>query len=128
MKMSKGYEPRWDIEIGFGDEGETRVADLLGLTGKTVEVKHDRHTYSPNLFIETHQKRGSTWFPSGVKASNADYWVYVMGETFTVIPTGVLKLAVEMFSDECDAVFIEYDTPTRGVLIPRVLIQQVERS
>lgn len=127
MKQSQGYAPGWDIDLEWGKEGEARVAEMLGLSGKTIEVKRDRHTYSPNLFIETHQQRAGIWLPSGVKTSTADFWVYIMGETFTVIPTGVLKLAVQMYSSECDAIVITHDTPTRGVLIPRVLIQQVQR-
>lgn len=128
MIRAEGYAPGWDIDLEYGHEGEVRVAELLGLSGKKIEVKHDRHVHSPNIFLETHQRTPSGyWRPSGVKTSTADYWVYVMGETFTVIPTGVLRLAIALYGGEENAVYIHHDIPTRGILIPRVLIQQVKR-
>lgn len=123
MKISRGYEPRFDIDLEFGKTGETTVADMLGMSG-TIEVKTDRHTDSLNLFIETHKWNSGGWAQSGLMTSQANYWVYNVGATSTVIPTGVLRLAVSTL--DLKKVIVEYDIPTLGVLLPRVLLQQVK--
>lgn len=123
MKISEGYEPRWDIDLEFGMAGEKTVADLLGMIG-TIEVKRDRHTYSNNLVIETHRFEGTQWIKSGIHTSQANYWVYIMGSTYTIVPTGVIRLALSVL--DLEEKIITIDTPTRCVLLPRTLLQQVK--
>ena len=126
MNRTTGYDPRWDIDLGFGTDGETRVADLLGLTGATVEVKHDRHLDSANLFLETHRQDAyGYWTPSGLSTSEADYWAYRVGETTLIVATAHLRLALSILKDDVRTVDVNYGIPTRGVLMPRVLLQQV---
>lgn len=87
----------WDAKLGVGEEFERRCINLLGLEGieakkspvrawdiqfamgaRTwkIECKHDgKALYSGNLYFET-ECRGK---PSGVRASQADYWMHGIG-------------------------------------------------
>lgn len=123
---AQGYAPGWDLDLQLGTAGENYAAAILGLQAGRVEVKTDRHLDSSNLFVETHTKRGDSWQPSGIKTTEADAWAFVFGATVTFVPTNILRAAVALF--DLPAVVVEKDVPTRGVLLPRTLLQRVTRG
>lgn len=126
ISHSSGYAPGWDLDVAFGEEGETRVAHLLGLEASQVEVKRDRHTTSPNLFVETATFQGGMWKPSGIRTTTAKAWAFIFGDTYLFVPVSVLRLACAAFA--LQEVQVNHDTPTRGVLLPRLALQQVQRG
>ena len=77
--MTEGYEPRWDIDLEYGAEGEVLVRNLLGFSDVEVEVKRKR--YADDLFyVETHYDPGGrgNYKPSGINTTQAEYWAYVI--------------------------------------------------
>ena len=121
-QQSQGYAPGWDLDLKYGQDGERTVAHLLGIPEGRVEVKRDRHTDSLNLFIETH-KYTQGWVPSGLRTSLADQWAFVFGATTTFVPIHVLRAAVCVLN--LKEIVVDSGVPTKGVLLPRVLLQQV---
>jgi hypothetical protein len=115
--MTENYDHRFDLELGYGQEGEDRVADLLGLAGSTVEVKRKRYT-DLKFYVEVAQcPRGSLDYKaSGINTTEADYWVYVVADTGVVvlIPRERLKRAAAAAppAEEKDG-----DNPTKGRLV-----------
>ena len=100
VERTEGHEPRFDIDLEYGAEGEEAVKQLfaqLESGHKTIEVKRDRRTLETgNLFIECMQKpRGHTEYkPSGIATSKADIWAFVIGRGIIIASTdAVLWLA-----------------------------------
>ena len=93
-----GYEPRWDIDRPYGEDGETLAANVLGLPAEHLEVKRKR--YEDGLFyVELEHDPGGTddYRPSGLETTKAEYYAYVIGSTGVVvlIPVPLLKEVVE---------------------------------
>ena len=96
----------FDIDFGYGQEGERLVEELL-TGGHTVEVKRDRRWKDThNIYIETEcyfvNKNG--WAPSGLMVTEANYWAFVLESVILFIPTDALRYAVKNFGSEiqCD--------------------------
>jgi hypothetical protein len=71
--MNYNNDFRFDLEFGVL-EGETWFADMI--SNNKFEVKTDRQTEETgNIYIE-YQSRGK---PSGIKTTQADFWVYKVG-------------------------------------------------
>jgi hypothetical protein len=107
----------FDLDFGYGKQGEQLVEDLL-TGGKTVEVKRDRKWYKTNnLYIETEcyfVGRGA-WAPSGLSVTEAAYWAFVIEQSTFIVPVDVLRFAVKEFGRE-----IECEIPpnlSKGYLI-----------
>jgi hypothetical protein len=132
--MSEGYEPRWDIDMTLGKDGEAFMAEylgslVLGRTGHlTTEVKRDRQALmTGNVWIELECRRSDGWHLSGVNTSEADWWTLVLADRLILgIPTTSLRrVARELYdfhdsygkwrfrSEEKDG-----SHPTRGVRVP----------
>lgn len=76
---------RFDLEFGKID-GESWFHKLV--TDKKIEVKSDRKTEETgNIYIE-YESRGK---PSGIKTTQADYWVYKVSNQKAII-IGVQEL------------------------------------
>lgn len=89
----------FDLDFSYGYAGEKLVEELL-TNGKTVEVKRDRRWHETgNLYIEFDCWFNSTqsWQPSGISATKADYWAFVLEESVLMIPTINLIQAVEQY-------------------------------
>lgn len=89
----------FDLDLSVGHEGESLVNELL-TGGKTVEVKTDlKWKDTGNLYIETscwsHNK--NTWYPSGLDATKADYWAFVLEGATLLVPTDTLRLALNIY-------------------------------
>ena len=118
-----GTAPNWDIDLAFGEEGEARVASILGLDGSRVEVKTDRlYTQTHRVFVEVAQmpQGHDQWKNSGLMTTQADYWVFNVG-ALVIIPTDVLRGCVARRMDEGEqpqAGGTAGDNPTLGYCLP----------
>jgi hypothetical protein len=86
----------FDIDLANGQEGEQLVKELL-TGGKTIEVKTDlKWKNTGNLYIETicWSHNNEDWYPSGLSATKADYWAFVLNSGAIMVPTEVLKSVV----------------------------------
>ena len=115
-----GYEPRFDIDLAYGQQGELFVADIRdGLRDGTVEVKRDgRFHDTGNLYIEHECRRQGRYQPSGIATTEAKVWVFVLGDApaCLCISTDLLRewTSIEGFpTAEC----VVGSHPTRGWLM-----------
>lgn len=96
MKPTKENRKKFDLDLEYGQVREDRVADML--QNKKIEVKSERGMWmdTGNIAIE-YQSYGK---PSGIEATESDYWFHhlcVDNEEFCtlVFKTGVLKKIVK---------------------------------
>lgn len=86
--MEYNSDFRYDLKVG--QVAEKALAEIF--EGAKVEVKRDLRARSTgNLFVE-YESRGK---PSGIAISEADYWCFVVEETYIILPTALLKAVVE---------------------------------
>jgi hypothetical protein len=85
-------DKRFDLDLQYGQVFEKKVADML--QNSTIEVKTEREKWKStgNIVIEF-ESRGK---PSGIAATEADYWFHnlALGEDIVmtlVFPTKILK-------------------------------------
>lgn len=129
ISRSTGYNPDWDIDLQWGEDGETALADLFTRidTGTTtVEVKNDRKAAETNnIYVECMQNPGGGYKPSGIATSTADYWVFIIGSKkerlcFVSVQREALYWAAQQRYRET-GVFVDGgmsgDCPTKGVLL-----------
>jgi hypothetical protein len=94
--MTTNHQPKWDIDLAYGEAGEQFVTNLLAGAPSKFEVKTKRYL-DFKFYVETHQfPSGATeWKDSGIQTTYADYWVYVVGDTGVVmfVPTERLRQA-----------------------------------
>lgn len=124
-RRADGYEPRFDLDLEYGAQGElivTNVADAIKT--QKVEVKRDgRWHETGNLYVERRCLRANGWQPSGIATTDALLWAFVLGDTEAVIilPTlTVERLARELY-DKSPWYRVEERNgshPTKGVRIP----------
>ena len=128
-RLSEGYKPEWDIDLKYGQKGERLVRDfLVGMLGEepgrlTVEVKTDaKYLVSGRVYMEYQCRKRDGWRNSGILASDADYWSFVIGESVVIgVPRTVLLRILERAQDpKLKYLREEKDGshPTRGVAIP----------
>jgi hypothetical protein len=112
-----GKASDWDIDLRFGQEGETYVNNLL-TNIETVEVKRDkRWIETGNLFIETQcwSDKQQQWYDSGINASKASHWSFVLEDLVVIIPLNKLKETVQNYGRPIEMNRSEYST--KGYLI-----------
>lgn len=118
----------WDLDLRDGEQGESRVADLLSLD--TVEVKTDRRWKDTgNLYIETecYYKKSQAWEPSGLQVSKATHWAFVLEDSVLIVPLFRLKEAVYELGREITCNIPP--NPSRGYLItPAVLLEYIKNA
>jgi hypothetical protein len=109
-------------------QGENLVDTLL-TGGKTIEVKTDfKWINTGNLYVETECWYMSTnsWQPSGLSVTKAEYWAFVLADSVLMVPTKLLRLAVEI-----EGYPISCQIPpnqSRGYLIKPELLLQTNRK
>jgi len=106
----------WDLDLKFGQEGESTVANLLSI--ETVEVKRDaRWKETGNLYIETEcwYNASQSWKPSGLNVSKATHYAFVLEGMVVILPTEDLKAVVEKNGRQIECK-IE-PNPSKGYLI-----------
>ena len=96
MKPIKEDRKKFDIDLEYGTIREDKIAEML--TGKKIEVKSEKDLWqkSGNICIE-YESWGK---PSGIRATEADYWFHNLcvgdNEFCTLVfKTDVLKTIVE---------------------------------
>lgn len=69
---------KFDIDLKFGQEREQRVVSLLDMDKTKIEVKTERDWWfkTGNIAIEIE----SNGKPSGIMATEADYWVHILAD------------------------------------------------
>ena len=72
MKPTKKDRKKFDLDLQYGSIREDKIADML--TNKKIEVKSERDIWqkSGNICIE-YESWGK---PSGIRATEADYWFH----------------------------------------------------
>jgi hypothetical protein len=93
----------FDIDLRYGQEGESYVKSLLNL--ETIEVKRDkRWKETGNLYIEVWcwSQNNREWYPSGLQATKATHWSFVLEEMVITVPIEQLKKAVKKFGRSID--------------------------
>ena len=96
MKPTKKDRKKFDLDLEYGTIREQKIADML--TGKKIEVKYERGMWmkTGNICIEYESGRK----PSGIRATEADYWFHNLcvgdNEFCTLVfKTDVLKTIVD---------------------------------
>ena len=117
----------FDLDLRYGQAGESYIKSLLNI--ETVEVKRDkRWRNTGNLYIETWcwSDNNSEWYPSGLQASKATHWAFVLEAMALIVPTEQLKHTVEKYGHS-----IECSIPpnySKGYLIKVTDLLQVARG
>jgi hypothetical protein len=120
-RLSKGYEPRFDIDVAVGRKGEEYVLEHFA---KRHEVKTDaKSRVTGNIYIEYAQKRAeeTDYRPSGVSTSEADYWTYVSGKVIVSAPIENWKLmttAITLNEPHLKREMARGSHYTLGVIVP----------
>ena len=72
MKPTKENRKKFDIDLAYGTIREEKIADMM--TNKKIEVKSEKDMWQKtgNICIE-YESWGK---PSGIKATEADYWFH----------------------------------------------------
>ena len=126
--IAKMKNSDWDLDLRDGEQGESRVADLLSLD--TVEVKTDRRWKDTgNLYIETecYYKNSQAWEPSGVRVSKATHWAFVLEDSVLIVPLFRLMEAVYELGRAITCNIPP--NPSRGYLItPAVLLEHIKTA
>ena len=91
----RGYAPRWDFTLPYGEAGEQYVYELLSMpAGAHVEVKRKSYT-DDRFYVEVEQSPADDgdYRPSGLATTSADYWAFVIAETgvIVIVPTALLR-------------------------------------
>ena len=96
MKPTKENRKKFDIDLAYGTVREEKIAEML--TDKKIEVKSEKDMWQKtgNICIE-YESWGK---PSGIKATEADYWFHNLSiddEVYCtlVFSTPMLKNIVE---------------------------------
>lgn len=114
--MTDGYEPRFDLDQEYGEQGEDLVALVRSLFGR-IETKRKRYG-DFRFYVEIAQrpKDSLEYKGSGINTSEADYWAYVIADTgvIVMVPREVLKAAAARAPDAEER---DGDNPTKGRLV-----------
>jgi hypothetical protein len=119
----------FDLDLRHGQEGELYVNQLLSAPIETVEVKRDkRWKNTGNLYIEVWcwSENNQEWYPSGLQATKATHWSFVLEELVVTVPVSLLIKAVEQYGHK-----IECSIPpnySKGFLIKVTDLLQVARG
>lgn len=118
-----GYEPRFDIDLEYGRQGELFIGSVVeALKADRIEVKRDgKFARTGNLYVEFECRNRGQWRDSGLKTTDAALWAFVLGDSglAIIVPTELLKEVCRLryhaghVAEETDG-----SNPTRGVLLP----------
>ena len=90
-RLSKGYQPDWDIDLEVGKQGEMMVHNVVEAlrAGSSIEVKTDEAASKwGRVYLESHCKKASGWAKSGLSATSAELWATVLeGDVIVIAPT-----------------------------------------
>ncbi len=115
--MTRGYQPDWDGDRLWGEEGEQYIRDLID---RPWEAKRKSYIDS-SFYVELEQDPGATgqhWKPSGLVTTKAENMFFVVAETgiIVIFPTVLLRAAISRNLGK-NAAETDGDCPTRGKLL-----------
>jgi len=122
MKPPRKAEPRFDIDVSYGGQGELQIGEFLtwiAAGNGRVEVKRKRYL-DLNFYVETQCDKGrrGEYAPSGISVSTASAWAFVIGDLglSLIFPTDLLR---QMLDDPSTKDTEERDgsCPTKGKLV-----------
>lgn len=134
MKPDGKAEPRFDIDVAYGRQGELLIADYLTWLAEgngRIEVK--RKSYLDlNFYVETHCDKGRTgvYVASGISITTAHTWAFVIHDTeiAILIPTEELRGMLDDGSTK-DREQRDGAYPTKGKLVSlNVLLYRRKRA
>ena len=103
----------WDLDLRFGQEGEVLVNSLLTAPIETVEVKRDRRwKETGNIYIETEcwSDALGSWYDSGITATKASHWSFILESLIVTIPTDTIRKAIVLYGIKREMNRPEYST------------------
>jgi len=112
------YNPRFDIDLDYGERGERTVREVLNLEAHRIEVKTSR--FGPQkVFIEVaHRPLGSMdYVPSGIAVTEATFVAFTYGSAVFAYPTEIVRAAVAQQTQPPIDGGLAGDNPTKGYLI-----------
>jgi hypothetical protein len=117
--IASGYEPRWDIDVADGHQGELFVQWALTaiVTGASVEIKTDRESWrTGNIYIEQQCKVSRQWVASGIERTNADLWAHlVVGPQVLFAPAAYVRYVARKYGKDAECRTGRH--PTRGKVL-----------
>jgi hypothetical protein len=125
-RQADGYEPRFDLDLAWGEQGQLFVEDIAtAISRGLVEVKRDgRWHQTGNLYAEYKcRKVTGEWARSGIAATDATVCAFVLGDTEVAlfVPTELLRQFMREAYKKSTWYRIEErdgSHPTRGVKVP----------
>lgn len=126
-RLSSGYEPDFDLDMEVGRQGEIFTRDIAKAVAEgRVEVKTDeRCEQTGNVYIEFACKKRGQWYPSGITATKAEAWVFVLGRRSMLVafPVWLLRRLYDRArANEFKTRCTRGSHPTQGVIIPLNLL------
>jgi hypothetical protein len=122
MKPDGRAEPRFDIDLAYGRQGELQISDYLTWLAEgngRIEVKRKRYI-DLNFYVEMQCDKGRTgvYLPSGISITTAEAWAFPIADTgiAVIIPTNELRSMLEDPSTY-DREERDGSCPTRGKLV-----------
>ncbi len=118
-RHSEGYVPQFDIDAEFGRQGELIVMDIIdALKRGAVEVKTDEIAgRTGNVYVEYRCKGRA----SGIQTSEAEVWVFVVGEVAIAVPRVKLEriaYALARRDPSSRKSCLRGSHPTDGIAVP----------
>lgn len=96
-RFSEGYEPKFDVDYAWGEQGQIFTHNLIEALGTDrIEVKHDApYLETGNIYVEYECLRKGKYRLSGIGTTTADWWVFVLdvGKTAVIVDTVSLREA-----------------------------------
>lgn len=114
----------WDLDLRFGQEGEIYVNHLLSSPIETVEVKRDRKWIDTgNIYIEVECWSDvlGCWYPSGINATKASHWSFVLEDMVVVVPSDTVRKAIAIHGVRREMNRPEYSTRGFTITIDELL-------
>ena len=107
------YNSDFQYDLHVGQVKEKELGDILN--NKTIEVKHDLHTHvTGNVFVEYKSRNQS----SGISTTVADYYCIAIQDSFTIIPTKILKEKCRKYLGTNRDVIGGDNQTSKGILLP----------
>jgi len=117
-------QPNYDMDLRYGKEGEVYVNHLLTSPIEDVEVKRDRKWIETgNVFIEQEcwSDIVGSWYRSGINATTATHWSFVLEDMVLTVPTQTVQKAIAMFGIRREMNRPEYSTKGMTVTVNDLL-------
>jgi hypothetical protein len=120
-RMSDGYEPRFDIDLEVGKQGELFIARIVdSIAAGSHEVKTDEKALvTGNVYLECQCLYRGRWERSGIAKTEAEMWCHVIGEAVVIAPVyRVRDIARHYWPTKWRREMLRGSHPTKGIVLP----------